>query len=664
MPDPQLLPRRPLSLLLACALAAGAAHADGPPAFTARMLHASLPQEIGTPAVMLPGARYPAFQIQSTTDLEVEGEVVRHGTALPIFSLDRRSLTAGHPPVITWESTPETGHYRVTLRAWRGSELVAVESFAFSVMNPASLPKGHSLAAHPGPDGRMVYVPDFRGNRIPDFSAVGYRGGIDPPRVSVREVVDPSPGDATERIQAAIDRVSSLEPDTAGLRGAVLLRRGIHEIAGTLEIRASGVVLAGEGQGDQRRLWLDPAKRHTLESFREAMANTDATILLATGTERRTLVRIVGPGGIPTSTATATEIVDAYVPVGANHFHVQDPRPFTVGDRILVTRRGNAAWISAIGMDAIPPRRDGRESTQWQPFDLKYQHTITAIDGHRITIASSIVNAIEQQWGGGSMIRIREDRRIHDSGVENLRAIAFWQINHDGVSDTRHADQLLAFGNARDCWARSVTAEHFYSTIGTFHALRTSYGITIENCSSLIAPGRFYAGRGYDRTGRTFAETGVYVGRYAFHFTGQNGLVRGCHALNSRHAYVVGSRVTGPNVFFDSTAEGSLAYSEPHHRWSTGGLYDNVTDKIAIMNRLNFGSGHGWAGANYVAWNTRGDLICHQPPTAQNWAIGHVGRQHPGRFAAYARPGHWESLGTHVLPRSLYLQQRTERNVD
>ena len=72
------------------------------------------------------------------------------------------------------------------------------------------------------------------------------------------------------------------------------------------------------------------------------------------------------------------------------------------------------------------------------------------------------------------------------------------------------------------------------------------------------------------------------------------------------------------------------------------------------------GSGHGWAGANYVAWNCRGTLICQQPPTAQNFSIGFVGTR--GKDAFAPRPaGWWESEGTPITPRSLYLQQLKDR---
>jgi hypothetical protein len=142
--------------------------------------------------------------------------------------------------------------------------------------------------------------------------------------------------------------------------------------------------------------------------------------------------------------------------------------------------------------------------------------------------------------------------------------------------------------------------------------------------------------------------------------------VQRCHAETARHAFVVDSRVPGPNVFLDCDSINEFATSEPHHRWSVGGLFDNIKADIAIQDRGWLGSGHGWAGANYVAWNTEGDLVAQQPPTAQNYAIGHVGRK-ANPFLPNnddRRPGldgYWEHLGLHVTPRSLYLQQLQER---
>jgi hypothetical protein len=147
--------------------------------------------------------------------------------------------------------------------------------------------------------------------------------------------------------------------------------------------------------------------------------------------------------------------------------------------------------------------------------------------------------------------------------------------------------------------------------------------------------------------------------RYAFDIDGQLNLVQRCYARGARHAFVVCARVAGPNVFLDCKAEENHGASEPHHRWSVGGLYDNVNAEIAIQDRQYLGTGHGWAGANYVVWNSTGSLVCQRPPTAQNFAIGFVGTK---AKPAFDRPdGWWESFGRHVIPRSLYLAQLADR---
>src|SRR6516225_4136618 len=96
-----------------------------------------------------------------------------------------------------------------------------------------------SSRVYPGPDGNLIYQPDARGNRIEDFSMVGYQTGIVPlpdtaggVSVPIQASLDPSAGDQTARIQSAIDQVSQLPMDANGFRGAVLLTAGNYPISG------------------------------------------------------------------------------------------------------------------------------------------------------------------------------------------------------------------------------------------------------------------------------------------------------------------------------------------------------------------------------------------------------------------------------------------------
>src|SRR5262249_28579773 len=154
---------------------------------------------------------------------------------------------------------------------------------------------------------------DSQGNRIPDFSHCGYAGGDRSiPDAPVRVAVPPGRGDSTERIQKAIDYVASLAPDTNGLRGAVLLLKGRHEIAGSLHLPASGIVLRGQGMSE------------------------GGTVLVATGLDRRTLIRIAGRNDRTNDLSRAWEITDDYVPVGATTFRLKGASDLKTGDTISI----------------------------------------------------------------------------------------------------------------------------------------------------------------------------------------------------------------------------------------------------------------------------------------------------------------------------------------
>jgi hypothetical protein len=87
----------------------------------------------------------------------------------------------------------------------------------------------NSRWVHLGPGRKLVYATTPKGDRIPDFSSAGYRGGgIALPRVATRMKVSPAGGeDDTPVIQAALDQVAKLAPGTQGIRGAIELARPV-----------------------------------------------------------------------------------------------------------------------------------------------------------------------------------------------------------------------------------------------------------------------------------------------------------------------------------------------------------------------------------------------------------------------------------------------------
>ena len=470
-----------------------------------------------------------------------------------------------------------------------------------------------------GTDGKLVYDADERGHRIPDFSLAGYRGGgVALPDVPVVCTLAPVPGDAddTQRIQAALDQVSAMTPDKEGFRGSLLLRKGRYRVAGRLAIATSGVVLRGEGQ------------------------SADGTTLFGTGKEQRTLITVGGKLRISEVKGTRHTVKSPYVPWGATTLVLDSTEQLSVGNPVIVFRPGTAQWIHELKMDQIDPR-DGTK--QWQPggYDFKFERTLIAVRDNTVTLDAPIVNALEDKYGGGAVYRYTETGRISGAGVEGLRLVSEYQKGQEN-KDEAHAWTGVALNDCRNCWARNVTTVHFS------HAISLGRGaifVTVQD-SVCLAPVSLITG------GR----------RYPFSVDGQLCLVQRGASDQARHAEATGSCAAGPNVFLDCLAEHTHADTGPHHRWAVGILWDNLAGgEFNAQDRGNWGSGHGWAGAQQIFWNCETSSICVQkPPTAQNYAIGCTGKIVQGRFKD-REPGYYESQGKHVAPRSLYLKQLEDR---
>lgn len=168
--------------------------------------------------------------------------------------------------------------------------------------------------------------------------------------------------------------------------------------------------------------------------------------------------------------------------------------------------------------------------------------------------------------------------------------------------------------------------------------------------------------------------------RYAFRLDGQLHLGLRLHAEYGRHDFVTDRQWSSGIVFLDSRSEFTFNPSEPHHRYSTGILYDNIRfDRpntklvLALWNRGSMGTGHGWAAANSVlncSAPTAG-IAAEKPPLAQNYAIGCRSATMSGRLGGSPRNlstsmraegAHWEHWNRGpVRPRSLYLKQLEDR---
>ncbi|HTY89188.1 MAG TPA: DUF6298 domain-containing protein [Candidatus Acidoferrum sp.] len=503
-------------------------------------------------------------------------------------------------------------HLRFTIYDLRSAVFVLLVLLVPCFVHAA--PKKISPIISMGADGRLVYDADERGDRVPDFSTCGYAGGNRPlPEAPAKVVVAPVQGDETERIQRAIDYVAKLPPDTNGLRGAVLLLKGRHEVFGSLPLTNSGVVLRGQGMGPE------------------------GTTLVAAGTDRRTLIRIAGRDDLAARTNADWQIVDFYVPVGATSFHVRNPGDLAVGDAIRIIRPSTRTWIDRLGMTEFGGGI-GDWRLVWHPgsYDVVWDRTVLSVNGTEITVSAPITTALESSFGGARLETYSWPGRIHNVGVENLRLESAFAADNPKNED--HSWMAITLENVRDAWVRQVTFEHFAgSAVAIYESCKW---VTVEDCLSL-APVSEEAG----------------ARRNSFFTMGQQTLFLRCWAEHGHHDFSVGHCAAGPNAFVQCEAALPFGDSGPIESWASGVLYDNVRidgNGLSLANRGSAGEGAGWAAANSVLWQCSASLVrCENPPTAQNWAFGCWGE--------FAGNGNWRESNSSVRPVSLLAAQLADR---
>jgi len=475
---------------------------------------------------------------------------------------------------------------------------------------PALAENPEPLISHE-PSGRLAYWADANGNRIPDFSGCGYAGGNRAiPDAPIRMVVAPVPGDCTKRIQSAIDHVATHAPDANGLRGAVLLLRGRHEIFGGLNIPHSGVILRGQGMGD------------------------DGTTLVAAGMERRTLIRVAGRDDRREDGGTSLAILDDYVPVGETRFQLQGAGSLKPGDSIRITRPSTKEWIDFLGATDM----GGGVGGGWKPGtrDIAWDREIISIEGAEVAVDAAVTTALERRFGGGLVKTFAWPGRISHIGIENLRLES--KFDSANPKDENHSWCAITLDNVADAWVRQVTFQHF---AGSAVAIQeTGQRISVVDCLSL-AP---------------ISEIGGYR-RHTFFTQGQQSLFLRCYAEHGRHDFSVGHCAAGPNAFVQCEAREALDDSGPLESWAGGVLYDSVLidgNALTLAYRPGNNAAIGWSAANCVLWNCSASVVrCWNPPGARNWSFG--------SWASFEGDGIWRGSNDFMKPDSLFEGQLKDR---
>jgi hypothetical protein len=547
--------------------------------------------------------------------------------------------------------------------------------------------RGTSKLFRLGPSGKLVLVKDAKGNCLPDFSHVGYHSGERAiPHVPVKMTLQPSPGDDSQRIQDALDKLGTLPLGTSGRRGALLLKRGVYRVQGELVISHSGIVLRGEGNGPGGTIIVasgydDPRYRRALITVTSNSDDLEDQIRHGYPAEKR-----------ERATSARQSIVEAYVPVGSQSFEVKSTSDFHPGDRIVVHRPSTAQWIHDIGCDRLEPKwseiqnerwvksgeapgfyfqragsyskygvlkkrdeswdafvkrvplsEDGKTfnlTRQWEPgdYDFRFERRITQVEGNRITIDVPLVHSMDRKYGGGEVYHDETPGRVTEVGIENLRLVSEFaapipghpfgdpKVTTQAENHAWHGIQLKR--NTENTWVRDVTGNFFGWSLVSASGRRA----TIQDCVNLGHASRITGGR-----------------RYPFMINGQLNLMQRCLTYDGRHEFVTQQGTAGPNVFVDCVGFNSKASAGPHHRYSVGTLFDNVKSEKPMESRFrgNSGTGHGWAGAQTCFYNcVAPGFEVEAPPGGISWVIG---------------SGESDEEGARVLPSSLYYQQVRNR---
>lgn len=475
-------------------------------------------------------------------------------------------------------------------------------------------------------DGRLTYISDQEGNRIPDFSHAGYRGGgVSLPYYPVKISISPGPGDDTQRIQGAINYVEDLPKDQDGIRGAVELKPGIFEISGNLQIRKSGVVLRGSGSGS------DPG---------------NATILQVSKSVRGTVVQIGNDADwLHDFKSPTTVITSEFVPVGSRNFEVEDISFLDVGDNIILRHRSSQEWLDAINGG------DTASDPSWQEgyIEIYYNRVITGIQDSTISIDAPVYNHLDRNLSTTQIFKPTRKNLVRESGIEYLRII----IRTDGETSDNHADNGVTFDGVENGWARHVNVFHF--SLSGF-LIRNSKNITIVNSKALEPHSPLTGEKRYNFDVQLFSN---------------NILFENVTSSNGRRSFVSnGTSVASGIVFLDSRSIGALNSSEGHQKWSQALLYDNITFEdpqtyfvLGLYNRGDIGTSHGWGAVHSVAWNVDAggqNIYIQKPPNAQNYGIGNKGFvSGDGLFDHPA--GYIEGTNSNPVPQSLYRAQLEER---
>ncbi len=461
-------------------------------------------------------------------------------------------------------------------------------------MATALLAVAVGLASH-AQDWGEVFIPM-------DYSTCGYHAsetGIP----DVKNEVYVAAGDSAcqERLQRAIDYVSSLKPNAKGQRGAVLLGEGTFDIDRPLRIRASGVVLRG--------------------------SDKEGTRIVKHGPDRGAVIYV--EGGLDMVPGDTIQVAGVKVSAGSCVIPMDGTGGLSAGQRILITRPSTEKWIKSLKCNIFG---GGLDFTGWKPgdIDITWDRTITAVNDSSIVVDSPITTSLAPEYGGAYIVTGFNGAEITECGVENLTLVSDYDA--ENPMDEDHCWNGVWMEDARDCWVRRVNFLHFAGSAVTIQ--KRCSRINVEDCVA----------------DEPVSEIGGWR-RDVFLTRGQQTLIQRCVSRQGIHDFAAGFCAAGPNAFVQCSAEGSLGFSGSVGSWACGLLFDIVDIEggdILLKNLGQFRMGTGWNTGNSMLWQCTGSSLDCYSPDDDNWNSA------SGCWGMLSGDGEWSASNNHITPRSIF----------
>eukprot|EP00834_Sanchytrium_tribonematis_P001401 NODE_34_length_36538_cov_0.612854.p9 type:complete len:416 gc:universal NODE_34_length_36538_cov_0.612854:16933-15686(-) len=384
----------------------------------------------------------------------------------------------------------------------------------------------------------LTYTYDAENNRIPHFSYVGFKHGNYslPVTASTVKVLYPPSGDASSLIQGAINDMVNYPVGTNGFRGSILLKKGIWNIATQISINVDGVIVKGEGNGD------DPSA---------------STVIRANGDSSMYSVFYIGSSKVNwyAGNSFQTKITTPLVGMSAFKFQVDDISRFSVGQSILIVYPATQSWLDSVN------RGDTYFDAPWglgYP-SVNYLRRIIYVDiaTKTLFLDSPTFDKMNSSISQPYVILFDETLVTENVILRDMR-IQIQSFVMD-PQDQNHSQNGVVVDGSEDVWLYKLTISGF---VRSGVAVYTSTRVSVTSCAAI------------DPIGQDTTEN-----FYNFAVERNSQLIFFAHnfARGGRHQYVINGMSTASGiVFFDCTSINPSGVDESHRGWTNGVLFDTM----------------------------------------------------------------------------------------